>query len=223
MPEREGQGTNNYGLWSFLKASGYLSMLSNCTCNVKSEKTGKTVRRNKGYWNFLIQNTVQCAFQENERLCQITCQYLCTNAAKPSKFKQFNFEENPTSRNRSGKTLLHANGKGGGFLQKHRCNRHSKIGKNAGVLRKQCRGKTKCLLEIAKRPFIEKSLQSSDCMRATSTALRKLLVIGEISYQISQCSKWHKNRKFSCCKFNLFLFLSLFSAESLLLILREWI
>lgn len=53
-------------------------------------------------------------------------------------------------------------------------------------------------------------------MRATSTALRKLLVIGEVSYQISQCSRWHQNRKFSCCKLNLFLcfFLSLFSAES---------
>lgn len=53
------------------------------------------------------------------------------------------------------------------------------------MLRKQYRGKTKCLVEIGKRPFIEKSLQSSDCMRATSTALRKLLVLGEISYPIS--------------------------------------
>lgn len=91
----------------------------------------------------------------------------------------------------------------------------TQTGKNAGMLWKQFRGKTKCLVEIGKRPFVEKSLQSTDCMRATSTALRKLLVIGEVSYQISQCSRWHQNRKFSCCKLNLFLcfFLSLFSRK----------
>lgn len=100
----------------------------------------------------------------------------------------------------------------------------AQTGKNAGMLWKQFRGKTKCLVEIGKRPFVEKSLQSTDCMRATSTALRKLLVIGEVSYLISQCSRWHQNRKLSCCKLNLFLcFFSLsFQQKVLLLVSRGW-